>query len=49
LGVDPCGENGEFHTLVTDCPLFQTPISVSLMQKLKHEAYWFADLALEAV
>jgi diphthine-ammonia ligase len=48
LGIDPCGENGEYHTLVTDCPLFQTPIHVRVVQKLKHEAYWFADLELES-
>ena len=26
-GVDPCGENGEFHTFVFDGPLFQQPIA----------------------
>jgi uncharacterized protein (TIGR00290 family) len=46
IGVDPCGENGEFHTLVTDCPLFQKPMVVHIRQKLKHENYWFADLEL---
>jgi uncharacterized protein (TIGR00290 family) len=46
MGVDPCGENGEFHTLVTDCPLFQKPMVVHIRQKLKHENYWFADLEL---
>src|SRR5258707_6567441 len=25
-GVDPCGENGEFHTFVFDGPVFQEPI-----------------------
>ena len=25
--VDPCGENGEFHTFVYDGPLFKTPIT----------------------
>ncbi len=25
-GVDPCGENGEFHTFVTDGPLFRRPV-----------------------
>lgn len=25
-GVDPCGENGEFHTFVFDGPLFSSPI-----------------------
>ena len=28
--VDPCGENGEFHTFVYDGPLFAQPISISL-------------------
>jgi uncharacterized protein (TIGR00290 family) len=27
-GVDPCGENGEFHTLVYDGPLFSRPLDV---------------------
>ena len=26
-GVDPCGENGEFHTFVFDGPIFRRPIS----------------------
>ncbi|MEO1051085.1 MAG: diphthine--ammonia ligase [Bacteroidota bacterium] len=25
--VDPCGENGEFHTFVFDGPIFKTPVS----------------------
>jgi diphthine-ammonia ligase len=28
LGVDPCGENGEYHTLVTSCPAFSRTIAV---------------------
>ena len=28
LGVDPCGERGEYHTLVTNSPLFSSPIEV---------------------
>ncbi|NKI36506.1 ATP-binding protein [Wenzhouxiangella sp. XN79A] len=27
--IDPCGENGEFHTLVVDAPLFHSPIRVT--------------------
>ncbi len=27
-GIDPCGENGEFHTFVYDGPLFTTPVPV---------------------
>jgi diphthamide synthase (EF-2-diphthine--ammonia ligase) len=26
-GVDPCGENGEFHTFVFDGPLFKAPVA----------------------
>lgn len=44
LGVDACGENGEYHTLVLDCPLFSERINVSVEQKLLHEKYWFAEL-----
>jgi uncharacterized protein (TIGR00290 family) len=28
--VDPCGEHGEFHTFVTDGPLFANPVRVSI-------------------
>jgi uncharacterized protein (TIGR00290 family) len=34
--VDPCGENGEFHTFVYDGPLFQTPIKVNLNSLHSH-------------
>lgn len=45
-GIDACGENGEFHTLVLNCPLFSKKIEVKLNQKLLHNNYWFADLHL---
>jgi diphthine-ammonia ligase len=47
LGVDPCGENGEFHTLVTDCPLFQQPLKISASNPVQHQSYWFSTLVLE--
>lgn len=28
LGVDPCGENGEFHTFVFEAPYFKSPIRI---------------------
>lgn len=43
LGVDPCGENGEFHTVVTAGPLFRTPVNAQLAQTLQNEGYFFAD------
>jgi diphthine-ammonia ligase len=47
LGVDACGENGEFHTLVLDCPLFKHSIPVTVLRSLEHENYWFTELTLE--
>jgi diphthamide synthase (EF-2-diphthine--ammonia ligase) len=40
-GVDVCGENGEFHTLVINCPLFKNRILLPPYHKVKHEEYWF--------
>ncbi|MDH5380268.1 MAG: diphthine--ammonia ligase [Cyclobacteriaceae bacterium] len=36
-GVDPCGENGEFHTFVFDGPIFKHPIAYSLGEKVFKE------------
>ncbi len=33
--VDPCGENGEFHTFTFDGPLFQNPISFQIGETVK--------------
>lgn len=44
MDIDACGENGEFHTLVLNCPLFKEPISVSVKGVLTHGNYLFADL-----
>lgn len=35
--VDPCGENGEFHTFVYDGPNFNTPIAIELGEKVFRE------------
>jgi diphthine-ammonia ligase len=45
LGIDPCGENGEYHTLVIDGPGFSFPLEVFIRQALCHQNYWFADLS----
>jgi len=41
LGVDACGENGEYHTLVIDCPLFLEPIKLPSYTKTTHKNYCF--------
>ncbi len=46
MGIDACGENGEYHTLVLDCPLFNERLKVSATEKILHEKYWFARLEL---
>jgi uncharacterized protein (TIGR00290 family) len=45
MGIDPCGENGEYHTLVLDCPLFAERIRVTVTGNAKHDNYWFTQLA----
>lgn len=42
--VDPCGENGEFHTFVFDGPDFSAPIEFSLGETVLRESFWFCDL-----
>ncbi|MGR3812102.1 Dph6-related ATP pyrophosphatase [Jiulongibacter sp. NS-SX5] len=34
-GIDPCGENGEFHTFVTDGPYFKEPLKVKLNEVIE--------------
>ena len=53
-GIDPCGENGEFHTFCYDGPIFNQPIAFSLGEKTKRSYpnpsgegtvdFWFQDL-----
>lgn len=45
-GVDVCGENGEFHTLVVTCPLFQNKLQLPAYKKVEHENYWFVQWEL---
>jgi uncharacterized protein (TIGR00290 family) len=44
-GVDPCGENGEFHTLVYAGPVFRRPIQVERGEKvLRDHRFYYCDL-----
>ena len=45
--VDPCGENGEFHTFVFDGPVFQTPIRFATGEKVLRDGFYFCDLLPE--
>jgi uncharacterized protein (TIGR00290 family) len=44
VGVDPCGENGEFHTCVFAGPMFAHAIDVRLGEVAKRDGFVFADL-----
>ena len=45
--VDPCGENGEFHTFVYDGPVFQEPIPVEIGESVLRDGFQFADVLLK--
>ncbi len=42
--VDPCGENGEFHTFVWDGPMFAGPIDVRVGETVERDGFVFTDL-----
>lgn len=43
-GVDPCGENGEFHTFVFDGPIFDRRIAVEIGEVTERDGFGFCDL-----
>jgi uncharacterized protein (TIGR00290 family) len=45
-GVDPCGENGEFHSFVTAGPMLRRPIAVVPGETVEREGCAYADLLL---
>ncbi|MDM7934126.1 MAG: ATP-binding protein, partial [Methanothrix sp.] len=47
--IDPCGENGEFHTLVVDGPIFKKRIEISKSDPKFQEGYWSMNIREFAV
>jgi uncharacterized protein (TIGR00290 family) len=45
-GSDAAGENGEYHSLVVDGPLFQRPLAVECGESSLRDGVWFTDVAL---
>ncbi len=43
-GIDPCGENGEFHTVVTAGPMFRAPIDVAVGETVERDGFVFTDI-----
>jgi len=43
-GVDPCGENGEFHSFAFDGPIFRKPIQFQIGEKVMRDGFCFCDV-----
>jgi uncharacterized protein (TIGR00290 family) len=43
-GVDPCAENGEFHTFASAGPMFRSPVSVEVGEIVTRDGFVFCDL-----
>jgi diphthine-ammonia ligase len=46
IGIDACGENGEYHTLVVNTPLFKSRIDVNFGSTSHIGNYWFIEMTL---
>lgn len=46
-GVDPCGENGEFHTCVVAGPMFSRRLAVATGERVERDGYAYCDLVTE--
>ncbi len=47
-GVDPCGERGEFHTIISDGPMFQSPLRLIPGEVVERDGIVYADFTLNA-
>jgi uncharacterized protein (TIGR00290 family) len=45
--IDPCGENGEFHTFVFDGPMFSKPLDIRLGETIERDGFLFTDFLLK--
>jgi len=43
-GIDPCGENGEFHSFVFDGPVFRRPVPLQVGQTVLRDTRYYVDL-----
>ena len=46
LGVDPCGELGEYHTVVTNCPAFSAPLDLIPGRCVSSGGCWAMDFSI---
>jgi diphthamide synthase (EF-2-diphthine--ammonia ligase) len=45
--VDPCGENGEFHSFAYDGPMFRSAVAIRSGEVVERDGFVFADLLPE--
>jgi uncharacterized protein (TIGR00290 family) len=45
-GVDPCGENGEFHSFAYEGPMFREPLAIEPGVSALRDGFFFADVTL---
>ena len=45
--VDPCGENGEFHSFVYDGPMFKGKVNVCVGETVTRDGFVYTDLLPE--
>jgi len=46
-GVDPCGENGEFHSFVYAAPVFDKALPIQMGEIVERDGFVFADVVHE--
>jgi uncharacterized protein (TIGR00290 family) len=47
-GIDPCGENGEFHTCVVAGPILKRRLAVTTGERVERDGYAYCDLVMAA-
>jgi len=45
--IDPCGENGEFHSFAFDGPMFKKPVNILIGETVSRDGLIFTDLLPE--
>jgi uncharacterized protein (TIGR00290 family) len=49
LGSHPCGENGEYHTFVTDGPIFRKALKVTRGERKRRDNVWFWEISTKVI
>jgi diphthamide synthase (EF-2-diphthine--ammonia ligase) len=47
-GIDPCGENGEFHSFAFGGPMFTEELNIRIGDIVDRDGFVFADLTLSS-